>query len=492
VGVLLVGFVGAVIPDDCDYSMEAYWKMDGDATDSSGEGHDGSGWPGGGTLKVDSAADFDGSDKITVLDIGNILQFGFTIEMWVKKNGAPVADGILFEKGDYVIEYLTSGAVRGSVGGVSVASGVLDIGTPYHIALVWEANTATLTLYVDGSNVDSVALFSPSIYVGSVGIGDGFVGLMDEVAVYGRAFDGGDIGLHYALSDIGKDYCDESGVNGSSTTKSNFNIAGCTLPGGDGLAVDTCSRGEIDGEYYCDDSRFLWVTREVGYGCSLGSGTYVLGSPFCCPAGMLCNATGGAFRCEYRLGQCYNQTNKEDCEAIGCVWLEEEGVCADGTRDYSCSLYGSESECLLDIWNLGRTGIGTEFCGSYIECAGKSYTIPYDSCGCKWNSGSEVCELYMEGSETYYDNETLKKWFSCAKDYIVAECVDGEQDVSWTARSETHNYFPEICLDIMGCSDGSFLRVCGEPIIKLPGFSLFALFGSIFIVYVFYLMEGFK
>ncbi|MFH0711826.1 MAG: hypothetical protein V1889_01840, partial [archaeon] len=292
--------------------------------------------------------------------------------------------------------------------------------------------------------------------------------------------------FHYSISDIGKDYCDASGVGGASTTKSDFNIAGCSLPTGGGLAIDTCSRREIDGEYFCDSDITLWVTREVGYGCSLGSTTYNPGDPFCCPAGMFCNATGGAFKCDYRLEQCYNQTNEADCKAIGCVWLSEEGICADGTRDYGCSLYDNSAECLADVWNLGRTGIGTEFCGSYIDCAGTSYTIPYESCGCVWDADDDECELYMEVSETFYDNESLKKWFSCSKYYDIGECVEGEQDVSWTADSVLYNGFPEICLDVMGCSNGSSMRMCGEPVVKLPGFSLFAFFASVVVVGLYY------
>lgn len=484
---LFVGFAGAVIPGDCDYSMEAYWKMDGDATDSVNN-HDGSGWPGGVyVLKDGNAVYFNGSSKITVPDIGNVLQFGFTIEMWFNKSGAPVVNGTLFRKGDYVIEYLVDGTIRGSVGGISVVSGALGVDTPYYVALVWEPNTRVLTLYVDGAVVDFATLSSPSIYSGNVEMGEGFVGLVDEVAVYGRAFDVGEIVLHYALSNVNKDYCDASGAGGSSMTKADFNIAGCSLPAGGGLAIDTCSRNEIDGEYYCavtgDD---VLVTREISYGCSRGADNYTLGELYCCPPGMFCNETGGAFKCEYRLEQCNNQTNEVDCSFIGCIWLDEGGICVDGTRDYSCSLYDSEPECVMDVWNLGRTGIGTEFCGSYIECAGESYTIPYDSCGCKWNNGPEVCELYMEGSETYYDDESLKKWFSCSKDYLIGACVDGGQDVSWTASNVTYNNFPEICLDVMGCSDGSSVRVCGEPIIKLPGFSLFALFGSVVVIGLYY------
>ena len=293
---------------------------------------------------------------------------------------------------------------------------------------------------------------------------------------------------------IGIFFVVEVGADDDSTTIIDFNIAGCALPGSNsgGLAINTCSRGEIDGEYYCDDDKFLWKTRDGGYGCSLGSAGYVLGSPFCCPAGMFCNETSGGFKCDYRLEQCGNMTNEPDCNAIGCIWLEMEGICADGTRDYGCSLYTDSSSCLNDTWNLGRSGLGTDICGSYIECDGVLYTIPYESCECVWNVGSGVCELYMDGTQTYYNDEEVKDWFSCLKDYDVGDCVDGEQDVSWTATNEIYNDFPEECLDMVGCSDGSLVRSCGEPIIKLPGFSLFALFSSVFIFGTYYLIEGFK
>lgn len=490
VGMFLVSFVGAVIPDDCDYSMEAYWKFDGDATDSSGNNHDGSGWPGGVyVLKDGNAANFDGGDKIIIPDIGNFFQGGFAVEMWVQKNGTPATDSVLFKKGDYLIEYLVNRTIRVSVDGVNVNSGVLELGVPYYVALVWEPVSRALVLYIDGSSVGSVMLSSPSVYVGNVEIGGGFVGLMDEVAVYSRAFNEEEVELHYVLSDINKNYCDASGVGGLSMTKADFNIAGCSLPTGGGLAVDTCSRREIDGEYFCDNDAYLWETRELGYGCSLGLTSYTLGDPFCCPAGMFCNETSGVFRCDYRLEQCYNQTNEADCMAIGCVWLSEEGICADGTRDYSCSLYDNSAECLSDVWRLGKTGIGTEFCGSYVDCGDTSYTIPYDSCGCRWDADSGICELYMEASETYYDNSTAKKWFSCSKDYNISECVEGEQDVSWTSTSIVYNGFPAICLDVMGCSDGTSTRMCGEPIVRLPGFGLFALFASVIIIGLYYVFR---
>lgn len=275
---------------------------------------------------------------------------------------------------------------------------------------------------------------------------------------------------------------------GGSTTETNFNIAGCPLPGGGGLAIDTCSRGAIDGEYYCDvigDDAL--VTREVGVGCSMGDLSYELGEPFCCPAGMFCNATSGAFKCDYRTEQCYDQLTKVDCEAIGCIWLDEEGICVDGTRDYGCSLYTNEPECLADVWNLGRTGIGTEVCGTYLECDDVSYTIPFESCECRWVGG--VCDLYMEGSQTYYDDEETKDWFSCLKNYTVANCIEGEQDVSWIATGTTYGDFPVECLAIMGCSDGNSTRVCGEPVIKLSGFGLFALFASIVLIGLYYTLR---
>ena len=43
------------------------------------------------------------------------------------------------------------------------------------------------------------------------------------------------------------------------------------------------------------------------------------------------------------------------------------------------------------------------------------------------------------------------------------------------------NGVPEECLEAFGCNDGASVRFCGEPTIKLPGFSLFALFISLFI-----------
>ena len=292
------------------------------------------------------------------------------------------------------------------------------------------------------------------------------------------------------------------GADGLSTSQTDFNIGGCIFDfNGDeiGVSVGECSGGDAEGHFYCDDARYPWTTTEEGRGCSLGEGSYALGDDFCCPSGMFCNETGdGLFRCDRRNENCFDMTTESECEAIGCIWFNDE--CVENVRDFECGIYDNEIDCNDDIWNLGQIGIGTELCGTIVECNdGTVYRVRDENCSCKWHPIAPLgknCQVELVVAQHSYGVGETQDIFSCSNVYELGECIDGEQSVIWTSTSSVvpgsfdtfGGIVPNTCLDVLGCNGGETTRLCGEPIIKLSGFSLFGLFASLFIIGTYYFL----
>lgn len=288
----------------------------------------------------------------------------------------------------------------------------------------------------------------------------------------------------------------ELGVS-QSVINTEFNVNGCTyiFDGEEvGLYANKCSNGASAGYYYCESGTppTLWSTMEDGLGCSMGSTDYKIGDDFCCPSGMFCNETGeGLFKCNRRLMNCFEQVDEDACEEAGCAWMDVTKECTDNPRSYDCSYYGNEDDCVADVWGLGTMGVGTETCGSTVKCAGKTFIVPEDGCGCKWYPNAPLgnnCQLNIVVSETFYSGEPNK--FECSNVYELGNCTDGSMSVKWDSHSNVISGFeggiPQECLDEVGCNGGEASRFCGEELIKLPGFSLFGLIMSVGIIGLYY------
>ncbi|MDH3353341.1 MAG: LamG domain-containing protein, partial [Nanoarchaeota archaeon] len=475
-GIFLISFVNASIPDDCESSIVSYWQMENNLNDAIGN-HDTGTW--GGTsdydiFKVGEAAHFIGDGKIEIPADDITFSSSFTIEMQIKSSDSSNAS--LLKKGVYEIEWnkinTTSGLVVATIDAISISSANLDPTTSHNIALTWGSATGELILYIDGVNKNQTTILSAGNAGGDLIIGDKFDGLIDEVAIYNAALPSNTIELHYALTDNGKDYCDESGAGGSSTITRDFSIGGCTFEFEDetiGIAAGECSRGDASGYFYCDKDKYGWVTQEEGYGCSLGETTYTAGEDFCCPEGMFCNETENGFRCDRRTENCFNQTTISECEEIGCIWLEKENICADGIRDYACGYYKTEEECNTDELNLGKAGVGTELCGTYATCNEKDFAIPYEKCQCEWYPSApegQNCQVKLVGSQIFYDPLVGQDIFECSNTYKLGKCNDRVQEVEWFSNNSIISGFdefsgvvPEDCLEALGCNNGATTRI---------------------------------
>lgn len=497
-------------------SVIAYWQMENNLDDSIGS-HDGSwdsgGTPGYGSLDVGSASKFLGEEKIMVLHDDDLrFEDAFTIEMYISDTASPAdSSAVLFEKGSYKIGTNGSRNIVATAGGVNITSSSAIVRRDYHhIALVWDAGSIgnNLKLYIDGNNVGSVELLSAIPTTEELWIGENFKGLIDEVAIFDSALSEEDIRFHMNLLLAGKHYFDSSGVGGTSSTTTGFNIKGCTFNFGGGtigVSRGKCSIHPVaaDGKFFCDDDLFNWSTEEAGFGCSLGASSYILGEDFCCPPLMFCNEstpTSGLYECDVREVNCFEMNGDEDeCADAGCFWFEKEGICSDGKRDRGCEYYKTSGDCETDAYELGTDGIGTEKCGTYIYCdVGNPELDPFSvKCGCAWVGTNDDgdCQIEMSAAQTFFGDVVSQKGFNCSSSYNLEECIDGKQVVDWTS---TISNWPGIkgltdtqltdCADLLGCESGFGERSCGEELIKLPGFSLFGFFISLFVIGMYYVV----
>jgi hypothetical protein len=283
-------------------------------------------------------------------------------------------------------------------------------------------------------------------------------------------------------------------ASADSSTTTTFNIGGCSFSfNGDVIGVDAgqCSTGSAAGYFYCDLSETGHNTLEEGLGCAMGNAAYDWGNNdnFCCPAGMTCNEIiSGVFQCQQATTNPEEHTNEVDCNNAGFIWFDDR-VCVSNVNDLGCIDYTSQPSCLVDEHDLGLKGIGSEFCGETIDCNnGETYSIT--SCLCEWNAVTSKCQAKMTGTQFFVGGSaTVEDIFEVSTSYSLGECIDGEQGVSWSTSSSVISGFggaSTIPADCIAALTGDSIRFCGEDVVKMPGFSLFALLSSMFLIGAYY------
>jgi hypothetical protein len=486
-----LSFVSAEIPTNCPDSMIAYWKLDGDATDSF-NGHDGqvSGSIEWDPLKIGQSATFFGNEKISIADHSTLdLTNGFTIQFWSLRTFFPIPqEGDLIKKSNYQVKFASDNKIQAVVSGSTLSSGTLSTETPYFITLTGNKNSRVINLYVNGELEDSVTLSSWfSETSDPLYFGEGFKGLMDEIAFYDSALNEEEILSLYEDSNVGKDYCYLESGEGSET-QTDFTIQGCPLNGGS-LSAGACSS---NGEYFCSLDQVLYETLNDPYGCSRGLST--AGSNWCCPTGYFCNDTGEPI-CTQMTWECSDFKDKGECEDNWCYWIgtDSDGFCTADIKGMSCSIYPNEQSCELDAYNLGQEGYGTEVCGEYFfnDTTRESYVIPFESCRCEWQT-DDTCDLTYNTTQEIYG--TTPDSFKCNKDFFVGDCIDGEQIVNWTALAQIKSGYdsgiiPQWILEETKCVNGTSTRFCGEEIIKTPGFGGFGFMTALLAIIIFHIFR---
>ena len=218
------GPAGACVPSPPN--LVSWWSGDGNANDSNG-GNNGT-LQGGATFaagEVGQAFQFDGSTGyVTAGNPANLrLTSAITIEAWINLRVAPTLNNMeavvtkwaqnfndtadsdsydLWVRQDSAAGLSLFGAIHQSGGSEPhVLGGTIPLNTWTHVAMTFDSTTGQFVAYVNGQAVNS--LTSPGAIIATsrnvfIGREDSFIprpfnGLIDEVAVYGRALTASEI-----------------------------------------------------------------------------------------------------------------------------------------------------------------------------------------------------------------------------------------------------------------------------------------------------------
>ena len=241
--------------------MIAYWQMEGNVEDSFSN-HDGTGWPGGGTgLAVGNCAKFEENDgPINVSDDGTLDLSGgegFTIEFWTRHDVVSPTSYLL-NKANYNVQWVRemgpppSWKIESTVNGVTIISDALDTEAGYFVVLTYDGTT--LYLYINGVLVDSDALASSGTSSDDLEIGEDFIGLIDEVALYTSYFSESQILAHYhKMLDNEQRYNELSNYwvldDDTYSFYGDVNISGTTYTNTLDLGTNTITDGNMTGDW---------------------------------------------------------------------------------------------------------------------------------------------------------------------------------------------------------------------------------------------------
>jgi Concanavalin A-like lectin/glucanases superfamily len=268
--VIVVLSIAGDVQSNCEppsQNLIAWWNAEGDATDSSASGLDGTLENGatigpgicGGAFVLDGVDDY--VEVPNAVDIHSNLSGSVTFSAWFNWDGAGTAhiirygDSRFFDANRFLgLFVLSNGAVywstrvTGDVSRYAISPFPIIPGTWYHIVGVRELGVAT-ELYVNGNLVastdDSGVPFDLGSYavrplsIGTAGVGTSggpggfFGGAIDEVTIHDRALTAAEIEAYY-LSCINHDPVADAGPD---------QIVECTSPAGalvtlDGAATD--------------------------------------------------------------------------------------------------------------------------------------------------------------------------------------------------------------------------------------------------------------
>jgi len=201
--------LGGLSDDD---AIIAYYPLDGNAKDASGNGHDGEFTGGTITPITDRHGDFgkalyfDGTSntqiEIPAAEGTNISDTDFTVSFWVYSQAASTGNvfaAIDTSSGSYAAFYTTNGnnLISDFTGtsGIFYTSTYFTLTNEWHFAVFTFDNTSqAVTAYLDGKYIDSLASTSftcdgnQNFYIAfNIGAGYYFQGRIDDLTIFKRA-----------------------------------------------------------------------------------------------------------------------------------------------------------------------------------------------------------------------------------------------------------------------------------------------------------------
>ena len=207
------GGAGLETPSDAPVAAYSFDAGEGEvAEDVTGNAHDGeiegAEWFNNG--KFGKALSFDGeNDCVTVADAPDLqLTEELTLEAWVKPQGAIPHDPVIYKQQEGYLSYSlqlgwgVDGLAEGYIGEDEenyenvYSPDPLEANVWTHLAFTYDG--ATLRIFVNGEEVNegeapSTALASNGSLLIGCAPGEYFHGLIDEIRIYNRALDGGEI-----------------------------------------------------------------------------------------------------------------------------------------------------------------------------------------------------------------------------------------------------------------------------------------------------------
>lgn len=268
-------------------------------------------------------------------------------------------------------------------------------------------------------------------------------------------------------------------AGGSSSGEVNFGFPGCPYGSEDKAGVGECFD---EGQKFCAQDNLALSTFNDAGACLGVDG--VEGGDDCCPSGYFCReATASEEDAGYVEGEYYCMPLvDESCEDFefgecgdkNCCWVftddaKSEGVCK--SKD-SCGIYEIETQCAGD--NCGCSEDEDCDVGEIKIVGGKDYVV--EGCGCKWGENPDECIFGFDLAASFTDpsNPSNKDRYSCSKRYDCGECENGVMvcEVSATLRDKGDNVIVnEDTREEADCVNSTEEKVCGQPLVRLPGFS---------------------
>lgn len=196
----------ATAPGSMPEGLVAYYPFNGDASDETGLGHDGT--VSGAVLTSDrfgntaSAYSFQGNEYIEITDHEDIMfPGGFTLAAWVKPEDQFEHNNIISKVNpnrDFVLQLNASGLLNAHFYVDPdfwhlYSPDPLPLSSWTHVAYVYQERT--MKLYIDGQLVSAETASKDPVWTGTVMLigamnyEENFVGSIDEVMVFNRALD---------------------------------------------------------------------------------------------------------------------------------------------------------------------------------------------------------------------------------------------------------------------------------------------------------------
>jgi MSHA biogenesis protein MshQ len=213
---LILVLAGVCFPSGGNAETVAHYALEGNVTDSSGKGHNGTSQ---GTVTYQQAqvcdgVQFDGTGYLLVPDNDDFdLTDAFTVMAWIHPDTLSVSGhdnlySFISKDANYEFHVQGNGALNWwwSGGNLITGAGVVPVGAWTHVAFVYSLSAGTLQILVNGIQVanQSYSAAMPTntdpFYIGTDKTTGGgelplrrFYGSIDEVRIYNGALSGGEI-----------------------------------------------------------------------------------------------------------------------------------------------------------------------------------------------------------------------------------------------------------------------------------------------------------